>query len=75
MIDFKLWLEAKRKKKAKKIKPLPSISHDIDSWLHELELLSKDLEELQKAKKKFDLNQSKKKSVITSNKKKSVDSK
>ena len=84
MIKFKLWLEAKRKKKAKKRKPAPRASHDMDTWLHELELLSRDLQELQKAKKKFDTNQARKKlltipakekSVPVSTKKKSTDKK
>ena len=70
MIKFKLWLEAKRKKKAKKRKSTPKASRDMDTWLRELELLSRDLQELQKAKKKFDINQAKKKLFPISTKEK-----
>lgn len=71
MIDFNLWLEAKRKKRFKKLKQAPKISQDIDVWLRELELLSKDLQDLQKAKRKFDSNKAKKKTESLSAKKKS----
>lgn len=64
MIDFKLWLEAKRKKRSKKLKSLPKVSYDMDLWLHELELLSKDLQDLQKAKRKIKSNRLTKKSNI-----------
>ena len=71
MIDFNLWLEAKRKKRVKKFKQAPKISQDIDVWLRELELLSKDLQDLQKAKRKFDSNKAKKKTEPLPAKKKS----
>ena len=62
MIDFKLWLEIKRTKrkkrkisKPKKFKPVPKTAHDMDAWLKELDLLAKDLRDLQQAKNNFKL--------------------
>lgn len=60
MIDFKLWLEAKRKKKIKKIKPVAKASYDIDAWFKEVDLLAKDLKELQQAQIKAKMQPKKK---------------
>ena len=62
MIDFKLWLEIKRTKRKKrkisnpkKFKPVPKTAHDMDAWLTELDLLAKDLRDLQQAQNNFKL--------------------
>jgi len=51
MISFNEWMYERMDEAKKKPRPVPTAHKDIDRWLRSIELLKRDLEDLQSAKK------------------------